>query len=581
MGRAKQRADRLRAEVPILKVLEDYGYRVTSDWDREQQFQCDLHGDGLDNKPSARVYPDSHQWYCVDVGAPILTTTGWCRLGDVSTSTTVLDGCSTWYRPLAYLDRGTRSVMRVETSAGYEVVVTPDHEVFVLGKGWVEAQHLTLGDVVDVPRPTEIRFPAEGRLPFSVGELNDRTFHGHPQLNLPGDWSEELGVVMGYIFGDGWIVYRKEGGSHMVGLTAHAQDAEDARQVFAYLREWASGRGSERHRADTTSVLGKTYTQDQYTFTIGNSGLGDFFALLGMNKDAAASERRLPTSLWQAPQSALRGFLRGMYATDGSFVRPAGRTAVRVNLYSVSRRFLQDVQLILLQFGIHARVSNGTTRKSKLFNLQLATGADTLRFRDLIGVANTRKQAVLNSYTQPPNGKRVFQAKVSSLTPLGERPVADISMPEEHSFVAGGIRVHNCFACQRSRDVIQTVREKEGLDFWNAVKSLERKFNLPELPWAQDDKSEDEEEAENLTNNIQDMLFSQRSFEDERVRVETLLTSVTNDRELPQDTVLGFWEVFDRVCYGFEAEKWPDQKAKAGLLSLRTRVMERLASAAA
>jgi DNA primase len=155
---------------------------------------------------------------------------------------------------------------------------------------------------------------------------------------------------------------------------------------------------------------------------------------------------------------------------------------------------------------------------------------------------------------------------------LDNKPSARV-YPDSHQWY--------CFACQRSRDVIQTVREKEGLDFWNAVKSLERKFNLPELPWAQDDKSEDEEEAENLTNNIQDMLFSQRSFEDERVRVETLLTSVTNDRELPQDTVLGFWEVFDRVCYGFEAEKWPDQKAKAGLLSLRTRVMERLASAAA
>jgi hypothetical protein len=64
MSRSKQRADRIRAEVPILEVLATYGYRITVGGDREQQFQCDLHGDGKDGKPSARVYPDEGHWFC-------------------------------------------------------------------------------------------------------------------------------------------------------------------------------------------------------------------------------------------------------------------------------------------------------------------------------------------------------------------------------------------------------------------------------------------------------------------------------------------------------------------------------------
>jgi hypothetical protein len=44
-------------------VLVSYGYQV-QDVDRTQQFPCDLHGDGSDGKPSARVYPDSNQFYC-------------------------------------------------------------------------------------------------------------------------------------------------------------------------------------------------------------------------------------------------------------------------------------------------------------------------------------------------------------------------------------------------------------------------------------------------------------------------------------------------------------------------------------
>jgi len=69
VSRAKQRANRIRDEIPIIKVLEDLGYRVRSDaGDREQQFPCDLHGDGRDQKPSARVYPSSGSWYCFACG---------------------------------------------------------------------------------------------------------------------------------------------------------------------------------------------------------------------------------------------------------------------------------------------------------------------------------------------------------------------------------------------------------------------------------------------------------------------------------------------------------------------------------
>lgn len=64
MSRPKDRADRIRSEVPIIEVLATYGYAVSVDGGREQQFSCDLHGDGSDSKPSARVYPDSNQWYC-------------------------------------------------------------------------------------------------------------------------------------------------------------------------------------------------------------------------------------------------------------------------------------------------------------------------------------------------------------------------------------------------------------------------------------------------------------------------------------------------------------------------------------
>lgn len=62
--RTQRRLDRIKAEVDILVLLEGFGFQVRGDMDREQQFPCRMHGSGEDNKPSARVYPETHSWYC-------------------------------------------------------------------------------------------------------------------------------------------------------------------------------------------------------------------------------------------------------------------------------------------------------------------------------------------------------------------------------------------------------------------------------------------------------------------------------------------------------------------------------------
>ena len=66
--RSKRRVSRIRKAVDLGIVLEQYGYPIRSGTDREQQFSCDLHGDGQDSRPSARYYPDSFSWHCFACG---------------------------------------------------------------------------------------------------------------------------------------------------------------------------------------------------------------------------------------------------------------------------------------------------------------------------------------------------------------------------------------------------------------------------------------------------------------------------------------------------------------------------------
>jgi DNA primase len=121
-----------------------------------------------------------------------------------------------------------------------------------------------------------------------------------------------------------------------------------------------------------------------------------------------------------------------------------------------------------------------------------------------------------------------------------------------------------CFACGRPRDAIQTCREKEGLDFWGAVKALEKRYHLPDLPW-----DDDEEVVEaSIAEKVHEILKEGVTREDLLKRVRRRIEIATNEREVPMEQVLKAWEDFDRVVYGFEMEQWTDGKGFPMLIGI-------------
>ena len=127
-----------------------------------------------------------------------------------------------------------------------------------------------------------------------------------------------------------------------------------------------------------------------------------------------------------------------------------------------------------------------------------------------------------------------------------------------------------CFACGRPRDAIQTCREKEGHDFWAAIKILEARYRLPALPW------EDEVEAPHvntLNENLKDSLRSDYTYEEERTRVERFLQIATEEREVPMMTVLAMWEAFDRLVFDVKEGHLTENRGKAAFESLIQKAM--------
>lgn len=107
-----------------------------------------------------------------------------------------------------------------------------------------------------------------------------------------------------------------------------------------------------------------------------------------------------------------------------------------------------------------------------------------------------------------------------------------------------------CFACGTSRDVIQTVREKEGMGFLDALKHLEKKLNLPPLPFEDGDYESPATLGDQVTADANREGGPRvHTFEGAQTRLKTLLDRHTDDRELPLQVITTFWEGFDRVCF--------------------------------
>ena len=114
-----------------------------------------------------------------------------------------------------------------------------------------------------------------------------------------------------------------------------------------------------------------------------------------------------------------------------------------------------------------------------------------------------------------------------------------------------------CFACGRSRDVISLVREKEGLEFWKAIKLLEGRYGLEPLPW----EPEDARPATPIEI-IEESFKTKESAEDALQRLNKFLTGLTRERALTAEKCAGLWEAYDRVMSSKEGGE-PEDEVKA------------------
>ena len=343
---------------------------------------------------------------------------------------------------------GERDTVRVRTAAGFELVCTPDHRLMT-DRGWVEAGGLRVGlDRVWIQSDPGA-FGDDATLPVSVptefvGANGRRYLHA-----LPRTWSADLGRILGWLVGDGWL-RTGPAKNPLVGFVFGPADDAALEYIAGVMTPWFG-------RPVTARVRERGVRHLMYP----GKFFSGFFASLGV-RPVGARDKTVPETLFRAPRPAVVGFLQGLFSADGTVRENPKTNSSWIALTSKSRELLRGVQLLLLNLGIKStlmdrsrppreglfsyRTKAGELRwygsDGVLFELGIF-GKSRGRFLREIGFLNG-KQVRLEPVRYAGSYAQKWSDPVTSVVPAGPRAVYDLTEPQSHSMIANGFVVHQC-----------------------------------------------------------------------------------------------------------------------------------------
>ncbi|MFH1896156.1 MAG: ribonucleotide reductase N-terminal alpha domain-containing protein [bacterium] len=314
-----------------------------------------------------------------------------------------------------FFDRGTKRVFRVTTKAGYTVKATADHKMYTKD-GIKQVCQLSVDD-----------------------ELLIQSGQGVFKKTKKG-WSKELGQVLGWLIGDGWLIQSGHKNCR-VGWTFGGKEKDRALSYFKpVLNELYGVEIKEVER--TNNVCHLSYHSKKFV---------SHFEKLGI-LSVTSENKRVPLSIYTASYDAVVGFLQGLFTADGTANFVEGKSAY-VRLTSKSKALLLDVQILLINLGIFSKIYNRSRKPRKafgnyisdgvLYELEISKDAVPI-FLDKVGFMFDKGASTIEKFKKKSFYKVRFYSKVSFVEELGPEPVYDLTENTTHSFIANGIVVSNC-----------------------------------------------------------------------------------------------------------------------------------------
>ncbi len=332
-----------------------------------------------------------------------------------------------------FFKTGTKELVKLKTVEGYGLRLTNDHLVrrMYLASSeteWVKARDLEAGDYI---------------------EINNHRINSQ----WSGKYTYKEGYLIGLLVGDGTLKSDKAVLSVWDTPKLLAIQPSGAQSMMQFALQSAS---SLPHRSDFSGWM---FLPDQNEYRMALSYVKRLAHELGMYP----GRKTITGEIEKASSDFYRGFLRGLFDTDGSVQGYEGRrTSIR--LAQSDLLLLQAVQRMLLRLGIFSHIFKNRRKAGKKLlpdgkggykeypvkaHYELSITMDNIEiFNELIGFANTEKSAKLAqkiaSHSDRGFYKQKFAARIESIEFEPKDDVYDVKIPGINYYDANGIISHNC-----------------------------------------------------------------------------------------------------------------------------------------
>ncbi len=350
-----------------------------------------------------------------------------------------MDGAEHPSGPEGFFRTDRKRVVVLSTREGYRLRLTADHRVRAVTR-------LTRNTVKTEWRPAGDLMPGDRVL------LNDH--RGIPPWTGPHTIAE--GYLLGLLVGDGTLKSDKavlsvwgsaakavpDGIATPVGVEEVMAEALTAAQTLPHRADFA-GWQQVSGRNESRLVLGAV-------------------KLLAESLGMTPGDKAITPDVERCSSEFYRGFLRGLFDTDGS-VQGHQDKGVSVRLAQSDIPRLEATQRMLLRLGIASRIyrnrrlagtsvlpdgKGGERAYATQAQHELVISGENLQlFHNTVGFAEGDKSArlsgLLAEYKRDLNRER-FVARVESVLPDGVEDVYDVQVPGVNAFDANGFHTHNC-----------------------------------------------------------------------------------------------------------------------------------------
>ncbi|MDP2927238.1 MAG: adenosylcobalamin-dependent ribonucleoside-diphosphate reductase, partial [Candidatus Omnitrophota bacterium] len=277
-----------------------------------------------------------------------------------------------------FYNNGTVAVKKISTRNGYSVSATGEHRFRIIDErgnyAWKKLKDIKIGDWAALQKDTFVSNKS-----FRLPEFKASSHFNAKKIKIPSEISKELGEFIGAFIGDGSITRNRRGTGRLIFSLS-----DEEKELSSHLMRIA------KNLFGINPVTQKKKNDASTNYFFNSTVLVDWLCFIGAAKQSALTAR-IPEIIFSGTVEFARGFLRGLFSTDGTVSKEG-----YPSLSSVSAGLIKDAQQLLLSLGIPTKIRKITKRESSfgknpVYVLSVITIEGLRCFSKDVGFIHTKK----------------------------------------------------------------------------------------------------------------------------------------------------------------------------------------------